>query len=167
MTSIPGQPVPDDSPVIVINGVPRTAAELKAMAREQAIMISDLLKARNARVIDDYWLADDGTAFIDYDDLAGGILWEISIRTVRAARLAETQQHSNDDAQAIELAQAGNKISRLREDLVLRNRDFDDCVAVDAQLQSELDGCRRDLAAAQARVAELEATGTGNFARKQ
>jgi len=160
MTSIPGQPAPDETPVIVINGVPRTTADLKSMAREQAIMISDLLKARNTRIIDDYWLADDGTAFIDYDDLTGGILWEISIRTVRAARLAETQRHSDDDAHAIELAQAQDEASRLREELTLRTRDFQDCIAINTPLQNELAGARD-------RITALEAADTGETTWEQ
>jgi hypothetical protein len=35
MTSTPGQQPPDDPPVIVIDGVPRSAADLKALAHDQ------------------------------------------------------------------------------------------------------------------------------------
>jgi hypothetical protein len=54
MTSTPGQQTPGDPPVIVIDGVPRSAADLKALAHDQATVISDLLEAKFAHTIDDY-----------------------------------------------------------------------------------------------------------------
>jgi hypothetical protein len=131
------------------------AAPLKALAHDQATVISDLLEAKFAHTIDDYWLQDDGTAFLRYNARGGGILWEVSIKTARAATLAKTMKASQDDQHDTELAEARKEISQLREDLGLRTRDFQDCVAVNAQLQSEMDGYRRELAAARTRLAEL------------
>jgi hypothetical protein len=159
MTSTPGQQTPGDPPVIVIDGVPRSAADLKALAHDQAVVISDLLEAKLAHTVDDYWLEDDGTAFLRYSARGEMILWEVSIRTVKAAGLAKTIRTGQADDHAVELAEAQNEISQLREDLALRTRDFQDCTLVNAQLQNETDQARRELAAAQARVAELEAAG--------
>jgi len=159
MTSTPGQQPPDDPPVIVIDGVPRSAAYLKALAHDQATVISDLLEAKFAHTIDDYWLTDDGTAFLRYNARGGGILWEVSIRTARAATLARATKASQDDEHALEVARLQGEIDRLGEDLGLRTRDFQDCTLINAQLQDEIGQARRELAAAQARVAELEAAG--------
>ena len=82
-------------------------------------------------------------------------VWKITLQTQKAARLAETQRRGQDDAHAAELAEARNEISQLREALGLRTQDFQDGVAVNAQLQNELDGYRRELAAARTRLAEL------------
>ncbi len=131
MTSTPDQQTPDGPPVIVIDGVPRSAADLRALAHDQATVISDLLEAKFAHTIDDYWLTDDGTAFLRYNARGGGILWEVSIKTARAATLARTMKASQDDQHDTELAEARN----------------------------EIDQARRELAAAQARIAELEAAG--------
>ena len=156
MTSTPDQQPP---PVIVIDGVPRNAAELEAMARGQAAVISDLLEARRGAVIRDR-LTGDGAAFLRYSDPGAATVWEVSIQAYRAARLAEALRRGDDAAHAIELAEARNETDRLREDLSLRNLALEDCAAVNARLENEL-GAARD------RIAELEAAGTGKPAREE
>ena len=84
--------------------------------------------------------------------LYDGTVWKITLQTHRAARLAETMRASRDDEHALELARLQGEIGRLGEDLGLRTRDFQDALAINAGLHAEL-------AAAQARIAELEARG--------
>ncbi len=85
-------------------------------------------------------------------------VWKITIQTSKAARLAETARISRDDQHAIELAEAEAEIDRLREDRDIKARDWQDGLAINTGLEAEL-------AAARARLAELEAKKSDGAAR--
>jgi hypothetical protein len=89
--------------------------------------------------------------------LYDGTVWKITLQTYKAARLAESILSNSDERHADELAEARAETGRLREDLRLRTRDFDDLGTINAGLNNQLARAVDDLRAAKARIAELEA----------
>jgi putative oxidoreductase len=83
------------------------------------------------------------------------------------ARLAKTIRISRDDQHAIEMAEAQAEIDRLREELAIRTRDWQDGLEIDTQIKAERDEARAALAAARARLAGLETADADESAREQ
>ena len=143
-----------------------TEEENRAM--QQITLISRLLEGDPNAIIHDYTVTG-GTATLSYSLPlpADATVWKITLQTSKDAHLAKLAESSRNDQLAIDLAAAEAEISRLREARDIKARDWQDSLTINTRIEAERDEARAELAAARARLAELETADAGESAHEQ